>query len=204
MVPERGCHLWVVTCCRASLTASALLEVFGILTLPDAINVPEILQEHLGAVHELLSVGRVESNGATRPAHMRAELPPLVHDESRVKLCVDLFELGHRLVVVKAEDVHGACDLELRRQIEKQIETQVLQRSRLFTCVRILIVLPAQCNDRLRESEAPEDLGLVVVLSEDAIVFACVRFDEWALISGDSLLVGIDESLPGVDYEFWI
>ena len=135
---------------------------------------------------------------------MRAVLPPLVHNETSVKLPVGLFELRHRLVVVKAEDVHGACDLELRRQVEKKIETQVLQGSRLFTCVRILVVLPADCNDWLCESEAPEDLGLAVVLSEDAVVLTCIRFDKWALISGDSLLVGIDELLPGVNYELWI
>ena len=81
----------------------------------------------------------------------------------------------------------------------------MLQGSGLLTCVRILVVLPADCNERLRESEAPEDFSFTVVLSEDAVVFTRISFDKWALICRHSLLVRIDELLPCVNSDkLWI
>ena len=81
----------------------------------------------------------------------------------------------------------------------------MLQGSGLLTCVRILVVLPANCNERFRESEAPEDFSLAVVLAEDAVVFTRISFDKRALIRRHSLLVRIDELLPCVHSDkLWI
>ena len=130
---------------------------------------------------------------------MRAILPSLINDHAKIELPVDRLELSHGLVVVEPEDVHGARDLELRGQVEEQIEPQVFQRCRLFVRVCVLIVLPSNCNDWFSESEAPKDLGFAIVLSKDAKVLACVRRHEWALIGCKTLLVGADELLSSVD-----
>ena len=202
-IPESGGDLGVVTSRGASLTTSALFEVLGILALPDTLGVPEVLDEDFGAVHELLSIGRVEGDGTASPAQMRAVLPSLIHDHTQVKLGVDLLKLSHRLVVVQTEDVHRRRDLELSCQIEEKVETQVLQRSGLRTCVRILVVLPAHCYEGLSESEAPEDLRLSVILSEDAVVLTGLSRHEWALISCKSRLICINELFPGIG-NFWV
>ena len=199
LIPKRGGHLWIITRRRASLASFALFEVFGILALPDTFRVPEVFQEHFRAIHELLPVGRIEGDSASGPAKMRAILPSLINDHAQIELPVDRLELGHGLVVVQAENVHRARDLELRGQIEEQVEPQVLQRCGLFVRVGVLIVFPSDCNDRFSEGEAPKDLGLAIVLSKDAKVLACVRLHEWALICGQSLLIGPDELLSSVD-----
>lgn len=102
------------------------------------------------------------------------------------------------MVVVQTEDVHCARDLELGRQVEEEIETQILQWNRLLTRVRILVVLPAESNERLGEGEAPEDLRLPIVLSKHAVILASVRGYERTFMAQQSLLVRVNELLPGI------
>lgn len=129
---------------------------------------------------------------------MGAVLPPLIHNHTPVQLPISLIQLHHALVVVQTEDVHCARDLELGRQVEEKIETQMLQWSRLLTRVRILVVLPADSNERLGEGEAPEDLRLPIVLSKHAVILASVRGYERTFMAQQSLLVRVNELLPGI------
>ena len=55
----------------------------------------------------------------------------------------------------------------------------------------------------LSESEAPEDLRLTVILSEDAVVLTGLSRHEWALISCKSGLICINELFPGIG-NFWV
>ena len=103
---------------------------------------------------------------------MWAVLPPLIHDHTQVNLGLELIKLHHTLVVVQAEDVHCAQDLSLSCEVEKKVEPQMLQRRGLLARVSILVVLPTYSNDWLGEGDAPEDLLVAIVLSEDAIVLA--------------------------------
>ena len=57
---------------------------------------------------------------------MRAELPPLIHDEAKAKLEIDLGNLEYGLVVVESIEVHCAGQLELVLKIVEQVEPQVL------------------------------------------------------------------------------
>ena len=54
-----------------------------------------------------MSIGGFNTNLGPIIGEMRAELPPLIHDEAKAKLEVDLGNLEYGLVVVKSVEVHG-------------------------------------------------------------------------------------------------
>ena len=74
---------------------------------------------------------------------MRADLPPLIHDEAEAKLEIDLRNFEYRLVVVESIEVHSARQLEFVLKIVDQVKSQVLYWRRFSTSVSILIVLPS-------------------------------------------------------------
>ena len=101
------------------MASCALIDVLGVLTLPDALYIPQILHQHLRAVHELLPVSHVDSDGATVPSQVRTVLPILVPDATPVQLEVEFWNLKHRLVVVEAEHVERARDLQMLLKVEE-------------------------------------------------------------------------------------
>ena len=54
-----------------------------------------------------MSVGGLNSNLSPIIGEMRTDLPPLIHDEAKAKLEVDLRNLEYRLVVVKSVEIHS-------------------------------------------------------------------------------------------------
>ena len=63
MLPDGPGDLGVFAVRSVSLTALALLEPFGVLACPDALYLPEIFQDGLGTVHELLPHCRLNFYG---------------------------------------------------------------------------------------------------------------------------------------------
>ena len=114
---------------------------------------------------------------------MRTDLPPLIHDEAKAKLEIDLGNLEYGLVVVESIEVHSARQLELVLKVVEQIESQVLYRSRFSTRVSILLILPSELDDRLFKGDAPVDLPFLVwksvIFAEEAVIFTSIRFNDW-------------------------
>ena len=114
---------------------------------------------------------------------MRTDLPPLIHDEAKAKLEIDLGNLEYGLVVVESIKVHSARQLELVLKVVEQIESQVLYWSRFSTRVSILLILPSELDDRLFKGDAPVDLPFLVwksvIFAEEAVIFTSIRFNDW-------------------------
>ena len=104
----------------------AVLKPLCILATPDALNRPWCGDEDLGTIHKLLSVGSLHSNLSPIICEMRADLPPLIHNEAEAKLEIHLGNLKYGLVVVESIEVHSARQLELVLSIVEQVESQVL------------------------------------------------------------------------------
>ena len=114
---------------------------------------------------------------------MRTDLPPLIHDEAKAKLEIDLGNLEYGLVVVESIEVHSARQLELVLKVVEQVESQVLYWSRFSTRVSILLILPSELDDRLFKGDAPVDLPFLVwksvIFAEEAVIFTSIRFNDW-------------------------
>ena len=114
---------------------------------------------------------------------MRTDLPPLIHDEAKAKLEIDLGNLEYGLVVVESIEVHSARQLELILKVVEQVESQVLYWSRFSTRVSILLILPSELDDRLFKGDAPVDLPFLVwksvIFAEEAVIFTSIRSNDW-------------------------
>ena len=113
---------------------------------------------------------------------MRADLPPLIHDEAKAKLEIDLGNLEYRLVVIESIEVHSARQLELVLKIVEQVEPQVLYWRRFSTSVSILLILPSELDDRLFKGDAPVNLSFLVwksvIFAKEAVIFTSIRFND--------------------------